>query len=357
MINLLKILPVKKALTLPQALFIDLRSPLEYSKGFIPGALNMPLFDNEEREVIGILYRKDEWRARLKGIDIASGKILKIVEETQKFADKKLVFYCWRGGLRSKSIHALLEALELDAFRLQGGYKAYRRFILDQLDSYQLSKPVFVLNGLTGVGKTEVLHALRQRGCPTIDLEDLACHRGSLFGHLGIKKNPCQRQFDALLWNRLEELNDKKYIIMEGEGKRIGSVYQPDFLYQAIQEGEHILLTAPLTNRVERLLKEYTPPSATGKKEIEEAILTLKKYLGTVKTKHLLFLLEQKDYRELIYQLCQYYYDRLYNESKPGKTSFVLTVDSSNSSKAAEEIHAFIEKKIEKQFLTPVTKR
>lgn len=353
-IFLLKALSVQEALELPGALFIDVRSPEEFAKGFIPGAVNIPLFDNEEREIIGTIYKNDRSRARLKGIDFAFGKIANIIKGIEGLkGNNNLVLYCWRGGMRSKSLHFLLDSLGIESYRLLGGYKAYRRFILDQLGSYQLRKPVFVLNGLTGVGKTEVLHILAEMGCPTVDLEGLACHRGSLFGHLGIKKTPCQKQFDALLWNRLEELKDKDYLIFEGEGKRIGMVYQPDFLFAALQKGEHILLTAPLENRVERLLREYIPAGETEKKEVEKAILTIEKYVGKTRTKELLSLLEDEDYKGLVSSLCSFYYDRLYSESKPGKTDFVFTVDSSDPRKAAQIIEAFIWEKIERQLLIP----
>jgi tRNA 2-selenouridine synthase len=346
-ISLQNNLLIQEALEFPNSLFVDVRSPLEYAKGFIPGAVNIPLFDNEEREIVGLLYKEDRQKARLKGIDFASGKITNIIGKLEKLnGDKNLILYCWRGGMRSRSLHALLDTLGMQTFYLTGGYKAYRRFILDQLGSYQLQKPVFVLNGLTGVGKTEVLHLLEEMGRPTVDLEGLACHRGSLFGHLGIKKTPCQKQFDAFLWNRLEELKKENCLIVEGEGKRIGSVYQPDFLFQALQKGEHILLTAPLHSRVKRLSAEYIPTDEKEKKEIEEAILTIEKYIGKVRTKHLLSLLKKEDYKELISSLCQFYYDRLYSESKPDQTNFIFAVDSSDPREAALKIDAFIQEKI-----------
>jgi tRNA 2-selenouridine synthase len=341
---------VKEALELPGAVFIDVRSPHEYRQGSIPGSINIPLFNDEEREIIGIVYKEDEQQARLKGLSFATPKLPDIIKKIEELSRANTpVLYCWRGGIRSRSIYTVLEMLDIPAFRLEGGYKSFRRFILDELISYELNKPVFVLNGLTGTGKTEILHILAEKGCPCIDLEGLACHRGSLFGHLGFKEVRQQKDFDALLWNRLEELKNAGYLIVEGEGKRIGSVYQPDFLFKAIQEGNHILLAAPLENRVERLLREYTPSTDSEKEKVGEVILSLKKYLGAKTVEHFLSLLREENYRELVSQLCRLYYDRLYGESKPETTDFVLTLDSSDTIKAAEEVKEFVHRSVKER--------
>lgn len=336
---------VKEALDLPGAIFIDLRSPREYRQGSIPGSINIPLFNDTEREIIGLIYKENAQQARLKGLSLAAPKLPDIVKKIKDLSlTSRPILYCWRGGLRSQSVRNMLKTQGISALRLEGGYKAFRRFIREQLSTCALHKPVFVLNGLTGTGKTAVLHILMEMGCPGIDLEGLARHRGSMFGHLGFKKTRCQKDFDALLWKHLEALKYSSYLLIEGEGKRIGAIYQPDFLFKAIQKGRHLLLTAPLENRVERLLKEYTPATSRETEEIREAIVSLKKYLGTKNVAHFLALLEKRDYRELVSQLCQLYYDRLYGESKPEKTDFVLTVDSSDARIAAEQIKIFVER-------------
>jgi len=334
---------VQEALELENAIFIDVRSPGEYRRGSIPGAVNIPLFDDQEREIIGILYKKDIEQARAKGLSLAAPKLPAIIEKIITISRGKTpIIYCWRGGMRSQSIHNVLDVLGIFAYRLEGGYKSFRRYVVDKLSSYRLNKPLFVLNGLTGTGKTEVLSLLEEMGCPCIDLEALACHRGSLFGHLGFTETRSQKDFDALLLNRLQALEDAEYLIIEGEGKRIGPVYQPDFLYRAIQEGGHILLTAPLESRVDRLLREYTPSSEPERQKVKEALLSLKKYLGRENIEQMLALLEEKKYRELVSRLCRQYYDRLYDDSKPGKTDFILIVDSSDIVKAALKIKEFI---------------
>jgi tRNA 2-selenouridine synthase len=338
---------IKEALEIVNPVFIDLRSPHEFSRGSIPGSINIPLFNDEEREIIGLIYKKDRDKARMKGLSFIVPKLHDYVGKIKKIGQEKTpVLYCWRGGMRSKSVQALLESLEIPSYRLKGGYKSYRRFILDRLNSYKLNKPVYVLNGLTGTGKTEVLHLLQKKGCPVIDLEKLACHRGSLFGHLGITEQRCQKDFEALLWNHLEKHKSAPYLLIEGEGKRIGSVYQPEFLYKAIREGNHILLKAPLENRIARILKEYTPTSPEEIKKVENSILLLKKYLGSDTVEELLSLLKDEKYDELVSRLCSQYYDRLYSESRKEKNKYVSIVDSSNSAKAAEEIYDYLLKTI-----------
>jgi tRNA 2-selenouridine synthase len=334
---------VKEALEITNPVFIDLRSPHEFSQGSIPGAVNVPLFNDEEREIIGLIYKEDQDKARMKGLSFVTPKLPGFVEKIKNLGQEKTpVLYCWRGGMRSKSVQDLLETLQIPSRRLKGGYKSYRRFILDRLNSYELKKPVYVLNGLTGTGKTEVLHLLEEKGCPVIDLEKLACHRGSLFGHLGIKEQRRQKDFDALLWVSLEKQKDAPYLLIEGEGKRIGSIYQPEFLYRAIQEGKHILLKAPLENRVARILKEYTPGTPEEIEKVKEAILLLEKYLGSNTIAVLLSLLKEAKYDQLVSLLCRQYYDRLYSESRKEKNEYVLIVDSSNPERAAEKIRCYL---------------
>lgn len=244
--------------------------------------------------------------------------------------------------MRSKSVQGLLELLEISSCRLKGGYKSYRRFIFDRLNSYELKKPVYVLNGLTGTGKTEVLQLLKNKGCPVIDLEKLAGHRGSLFGHLGIEKQRRQKDFEALLWNCLQKHKDAPYLLIEGEGKKIGLVYLPEFLNRAIQEGKHILLRAPLENRVARIIREYTPDTPGEIEKVKEALLLLEKHLGPATIEVLLSLLREAEYAQLVSLLCRQYYDRLYGESKKENNKYVLILNSGNPGKTAEKILGFL---------------
>ena len=339
-------LTVQEALALDDPIFIDLRAPSEYRKGTIPGAVNIPLFDDREREIIGTLYRQDQQEARSRGVALASPKLphLYAAIEAHSRAGTPVLF-CWRGGQRSKVLYELLKSLHVEAYRLHGGYKAYRRFILDRLDNERLQKPVYVLNGLTGVGKTLILNMLEQMDCPVIDLEGLAGHRGSLFGHLGIAQQCSQKDFDALLLKRLDELEHSPYLAVEGEGKRIGPVTLPNFLFQAMQAGKHILLAAPLYVRVQRILGTYSPRDEADLQAVKHAVLSMEKYTGRKNVELFLQLLEEGSFHELVSLLCSHYYDRLYDDSNPQKRHFLLEVDSTNPQQAAREIRQFIEEK------------
>lgn len=337
-------LTVQDALALSDPIFIDLRAPLEYGKGTIPGAVNIPLFDDQEREIIGTTYKRDRHEAHTQGVAFAAPKLPQLFAAIEGHSRKGIpVLFCWRGGQRSKVLHGLLKSLNVDVYRLQGGYKAYRKYILERLESETLQKPVYVLNGLTGVGKTAVLEVLESMGCPVVDLEALAAHRGSLFGHLGINLQRSQKDFDALLLNHLDELKNSSHIIVEGEGKRIGPVYLPDFFFQAMLEGKHILLSAPLHVRVERILETYNPKDEADLREVKQAILSLEKYTGPKNVKLFLQLLDEGQTYELVSLLCSQYYDRLYNDSDPEKKPFLAKVDSSDPHQAASKIRELIE--------------
>ena len=332
-----------EAMRLANPVFIDLRSPSEYSKGSIPGAVNIPLFDDLEREIIGTAYKHDQQKARSRGIAFASLKLPNLCDAIEALAQKGTpVLFCWRGGQRSKVLCEILRSLGMEIFRLEGGYKAYRRLVLDLFSGYKLQKPVYLLNGLTGTGKTAVLKRLQEMDCPAIDLEGLAAHRGSLFGHLGLTMQRSQKDFDALLLKRLSELDCSDYLLLEGEGKRIGPVYLPDFLFKAMQQGRHILLTAPLPVRVKRILDDYTPHNEAERLDVKQAILRLEKYVGRQSVLHLLQLLEEANYEELVSWLCRNYYDCLYADANPHKKSFTLIVDSSNLPQAADTIQKYI---------------
>jgi tRNA 2-selenouridine synthase len=174
---------------------IDVRSEKEYGHGHIPGAVNLPLFSDEERVVIGTIYKNSGREASvLKGLEIAGPKLAGFVKKLHKITDQKdILVHCWRGGMRSESMAWLFGQAGYKAHVLEGGYKAYRRFIREEL-----SRPLtyIILGGLTGSGKTELLHMLGRAGEQILDLEKLACHKGSVFGGLGQPGQPANEQFE-----------------------------------------------------------------------------------------------------------------------------------------------------------------
>jgi len=178
--------------------FIDVRSPKEYKEATISGAINIPLFDDDEREKVGTVYKeKGPHKASQIGLEIVSPKIPVLMESINNSIEyqQKPIFFCWRGGMRSKTMATLYDLIyPREVYRLEGGYRAYREFILQKIEETRIEIPVFVLHGMTGVGKTLLLDKLKNKGIFTINLEGLAGHRGSIFGGIG-DVNPVTREF------------------------------------------------------------------------------------------------------------------------------------------------------------------
>lgn len=260
---------------------VDVRSPREFAEARIPGALNLPLFSDEERLLLGTTY----WQgginqAKLLGLSLAAPRLPQLVEKMLVCAaGREIVLYCWRGGMRSRSLSSVMETMGYPVWQLIGGYKAFRRHVLSYLNNTKIRVPVFVLNGFTGVGKTLLLRELVIRGVPVLNLEEMANHRGSAFGAVGLGGSRSQKDFEALLFFALLDLQEAPYLLVEGEGKKIGPVLLPDFLYHAMQEGQHILLEASLDVRVERILKEYGGIAANCE-DLTTATLALQKNWG-----------------------------------------------------------------------------
>ncbi len=288
--------------------FIDVRTPKEFEESTIPGSINVPLFSNEERAVVGKLYAQDgQEEAFKKGLDFVSKSLPNLLEAVSRYKNKKLVIFCWRGGMRSKSLTGLLEGLGYDVRQLEGGHKAYRNYILERFESYKLKPKLVVLNGLTGVGKTEILKQFPN----SLDLEDLAQHRSSMLGAVGLKPRS-QKMFDALLFKRLEELKNEKYIIIEYESKKIGHVQMPEFLYSALKGGIQVKVVRSFEERVKRLVSEYSK----YKEELAEKIRIMRKSVGNdKKINEWLKMLEEEKFEELATIILKEYYDPLYSHT------------------------------------------
>lgn len=336
---------IAEALDRSDLIFIDVRSPEEYRKASIPGSINIPLFDNQEHHQLGLIYHNvGEKEARLVALEMVSPKLPLLVNRILEAAGSSSpLLYCYRGGMRSLSLYEVLRLTGVNVFRLKKGYKAYRRHINQQLASYSLNSKLYVLHGLTGVGKTAILKNLERKGCPVIDLEELAGHRGSVFGVVGDIKERSQKDFDALLLNKLENFKNEKLIYIEGEGRRIGNVYLPVFLGNAMEKGFQILLTASLEKRVERILQTYIPKPVPDrlKTELETAIRSLRNRLGENKTNLLLEMLKQEQYSKVAEMLCTDYYDLFYKDSKPESAKFDAVIDAEDLGKATKAVAAF----------------
>ena len=332
----MEIITYEESTKLDNVQYIDVRSPAEFEDDHIPGAVNIPIFDNEERKEVGTLYKlagKNE--AILKGTEYVGAKLPKIVEDILKFKDQKIVVYCARGGMRSGSVVSLMTSLGIKTKRIEKGYKGFRKYVSEQLETITIKPKIIILQGMTGTGKTEVIQYIQN----SIDLEGMAGHRSSLFGAIGLKQFS-QKNFETKLLFKINELKEEKYIIIEGESRRIGNLQIPSNIFKQMRAANAILLTASIERRVEITLKEYTKNL-----DINEAIKivsSLRKRLGkTVDT--LLDLLKNNDLEEFTTILLNNYYDPLYGHTL-GKLNYLYEIENTDSKKVATEIREKLSK-------------
>ncbi len=322
----------EEALDLPSPCFIDVRAPIEFAQDHIPGAINIPLFDDMEREEIGKLYTLvGQGDAIVRGGEIVGRKLSGILARITALAEKGTpVIYCFRGGMRSDSLTSLLLSLGFKVFRLKGGYKEYRRAVVSRLESFQLEKPLFVLHGLTGTGKTEIL-----RHCAnSIDLEEMAGHRSSVFGGIGLVART-QKHFESAFLRRIDELKGAPYLLCEGESKKIGDLHIPVKFFSEMMRSPGILVTAPIERRVDILLADYT--RALDIRELESIVISLESRLGRKNTSALLEYLGKGELRLFTRFLLEKYYDPLYSHSLK-KMGFLAEVENMDSARAAAEV-------------------
>ncbi len=316
---------------------VDARTPLEFAEDHLPGAINVPLLSNEERVEIGTLYKQQGAHiARIRGLELTAGRFPQIVAEIAAAASgRPILVYCWRGGLRSKTIAAILDLTGFPVQQLVGGYKAFRHQVSACFDNFTPLAPLVVLHGMTGIGKTTLLTLLSQRGEAVIDLEGVACHRGSAFGSLGLSQDHLtQKHFETLLWEAFRKLPPGKTIYLEGESRRIGKMTLPGNLYEVMADSVKVWCTASLATRVGRLTDEY------GLREYEEglteALQKIKKRLGGDKYLEIAGYLERWEMEPFMTELIVSYYDKLYYKVRDWKEDLTLSLEDFEA--AADEL-------------------
>jgi tRNA 2-selenouridine synthase len=382
-----------RLIALPRARYpriLDLRSPSEFADDALPGAENVPLFDDAERTLVGILYKQQSPdQAFALGIDIVTAKIEGLVASMARRVGWKesevdlaenvramcrhgigglesglretpidelpggaLLVHCWRGGLRSRSVAALLRSLgHEEVVCLSGGYRAYRRQVLEGLEAWQ-APPTFVLRGLTGVGKTLVLRAIESlRPGWTVDLEGLAGHRSSLLGMVGLE--PCsQKAFESRLFQRLRALeagepgigpgDGRTPVIFEGESRKVGDVIIPRVPWSALRAGTSFELSASSERRIDVLMADYLADPA-GRSQLAGQLALLEERMSG--RPELVSMFAQGREREVVALLLEDYSDPLYRHSEKNHR-YAATFDATDPRAAAQAIVSRIEESL-----------
>jgi tRNA 2-selenouridine synthase len=239
--------------------YIDTRSPAEFAEDHIPGALNAPVLDDAERARVGTLYKVSPFEAKKLGAALVARNIARHVETL--FASQgrgwRPLVYCWRGGKRSAAMAHVLREIGWGAATLQGGYKAYRRWVVERLAHLPGTLTFRVIHGATGSGKSRLLRALSRAGAQVLDLEALAAHRGSVLGELPHLPQPTQKWFESELLRELSGFDPARTVYAEGESRKIGELQLPEALVHAMRAADCVRLEARLAVRVALLLEEY----------------------------------------------------------------------------------------------------
>lgn len=306
--------------SLRSSIIIDVRSPAEFEHAHIPSALNIPLFDNEQRAMIGTTYKKQSREAAIKaGLPLFGNKMLPMIESVeawiknrQKENDLKkptIYVHCWRGGMRSAAVAWLLDLYGYKVIQLTGGYKAYRNWVLAQ---FTIPYSLKVVGGYTGSGKTEILHALQEKNYAVIDLEGIAHHKGSAYGAIGQLPQPSQEMFENLLAEKLWEVNKKqKSIWIEDESQRIGTVLIPTPLFHLMRNSTCYFMTIPFEQRLNFIVEGY---GSFDQKSLIEATMRIQKRLGGLETQTAVDFITAGALKEAFSILLKYY-DKWYEKN------------------------------------------
>ncbi len=339
---------------------IDVRSEGEFAQAHIPGAISLPLFSNEERKIIGTAYKQESKEKAIKiGLAAFGKKMVEMVEAidqlfNEKETEKNIVIHCWRGGMRSAGLAWLFDLYGYKVYTLVGGYKAFRKWGIDQFDK---KYDIQILGGYTGSGKTYVLHELEKRNEVVIDLEGLANHKGSAFGKIGMPDQPSQEMFENLLavqlWKankniqlKLEQFaNDnikktKPYIWVEDESQRIGTVNIPTPFFEQMRNTILFYLNIPFAQRLQHIMEGY---GKADKEILVNAIIRIQKRLGGLETKNAMdFILENKIADA--FAILLKYYDKQYLKGlvKRENLSVLLSKIECDSVDAAKNAYAII---------------
>jgi len=293
---------------------IDVRTPAEFAEDHIPGAINCPVLSDEERITVGTLYKQaSPFEARKIGAALVAKNIAHHLQT--RFHDRpkswRPLIYCWRGGQRSGAMSIIFAQVGWAAHKLEGGYKTYRRDVLEKLEALPQSFTFRVICGPTGSGKSRLLDALVASGQQVLDLETLAKHRGSVLGRLPGQPQPAQKWFDSALLQALQRLDPARPVYVEAESSKIGTITLPAALVAAMHASECLLLETPLEIRVAGLLEDYHHYPDNPETLIAH-LQSLHRFHGAKQLEHWSTLIRAGDFAALVAELLALHYDPSY---------------------------------------------
>ncbi len=299
---------------------IDVRSPGEFALDHLPGSINCPVLNDDERVLIGTLYKQvDPFVARRRGAVLVSRNIAQHIETT--FANKDRTWtplvLCWRGGMRSGSMTTVLRAVGWEALQLPGGYKRWRSHVLEQLEHLPATMRFRVICGPTGSGKSRLLQAMHAAGGQVLDLERLAAHRGSVLGELPDQPQPAQRLFETRVMTALQTFDPARPVFVEAESRRIGMLHVPAALMLAMRASACLRIAATEAARVRLLLEDYEHLTATPARLIE-LLGRLREVHGAARIEGWIAQVEAGAFPALVEDLLRNHYDALYQRSSHG---------------------------------------
>lgn len=327
-------------------MIIDVRSPGEFVEDHVPGAVNLPVLDNAERATIGTAYvQESRFLARRMGAALVARNVAHHLETA--LADQPPTFkplvYCWRGGQRSNAMALILAQVGWRTMVLKGGYKTYRRAAQHRLYDADLNLRLVLLEGGTGSAKTAILKHVAALGEQVIDLEEIARHRGSLFGALADTPQPSQKWFESNLLDQLTRLDPSRPVLVESESNKIGNRTLPPAVWQAMQRAPRIEVSAPIEARADYLVSAY-PDVIADRSLLEDVLSRLEVYPGRKQLANWRTLADAGDFAELVRQVVERHYDPSYTrfskrDARPKLGTIALTMlDDAAQQHAAEQI-------------------
>ncbi len=327
-----------------KSIVVDVRTPSEYAKGHVVGSVNMPLFSDEERAVVGTVYKKQGRNLAVeRGLEFVGGKLARFVREARKLTEggeKKILLYCWRGGMRSNSLAWLLHTAGINVNVLIGGYKSYRRYFLSKLHLGYWR--MLILGGPTGCGKSDILNELHRQGEQVLDLEALARHRGSAFGVYGYEEpQPTSEQFGNEVFDVLSRFDNSRIVWCEGESASIGKVFMSQELYNCIQASQFIYFTLPVEERLNHIMRDY---GNCPKEILIKSFNNISKRLGYDRAKEAIELIEHgtTDDIRAAANIALQYYDKGYGHSIEGRKGEIVARIEAKGDNAIENANILI---------------